>query len=711
MERDYPLKRIRNIGIIAHIDAGKTTTTERVLYYTGKKHKIGEVHDGQAEMDWMEQEKERGVTITSAATTVFWQTPEEKEKIKINIIDTPGHIDFTAEVQRSLRVLDGGVVVFDGVAGVEPQSETVWRQAQEFGVPLIAFVNKLDRTGADFFKDVKSIHDRLTEDAYPIQIPIGKEKDLKGVVDLIAMKARINKGTMGEKIETMEIPDDLKETAEKYRKELIEAIVEQDDKLMEKYLEGEEPTIKEIKQVLRKATINNKIVPILCGSALKNVGVQILLDAVCDYLPSPAEISPVEGINPENEEKLTRNNKVEEPFAALAFKIATDPYMGRLCYFRIYSGKLESGSYVYNANTGQKERVGRIVRMYANNREEIDQIHAGDIAAIIGVKNTTTGDTLCDRENPIVLESINFPEPVISVAIEPKSKQDQEKMGEAITKLLQEDPTFKVKKDEETGQTVISGMGELHLQIILDRLKREFGVEANTGKPQVAYKETITKPVDVEGKYIHQSGGRGQYGHCYLKLVPKDRGEGNEFEDKITGGAIPREFIPSVEKGVKETLQEGVLAGYPAVDIKTTVYDGSYHDVDSSEAAFKMAASRAIKKGFKLGNPTLLEPIMKIDVVVPDEFLGDVVGDLNSRRARIKKTESRDKVKVIKATVPLSEMFGYTTALRSMTQGSGSSSMEFTHYDKVPKSIQKEIIGEVLTYFNIKGMFLFDGYM
>ncbi|HKL16790.1 MAG TPA: elongation factor G [Patescibacteria group bacterium] len=694
MERDYPLKRIRNIGIIAHIDAGKTTTTERVLYYTGKKHKIGEVHDGQAEMDWMEQEKERGVTITSAATTVFWQTPEEKEKIKINIIDTPGHIDFTAEVQRSLRVLDGGVVVFDGVAGVEPQSETVWRQAQEFGVPLIAFVNKLDRTGADFFKDVKSIHDRLTEDAYPIQIPIGKEKDLKGVVDLIAMKARINKGTMGEKIETMEIPDDLKETAEKYRKELIEAIVEQDDKLMEKYLEGEEPTIKEIKQVLRKATINNKIVPILCGSALKNVGVQILLDAVCDYLPSPAEISPVEGINPENEEKLTRNNKVEEPFAALAFKIATDPYMGRLCYFRIYSGKLESGSYVYNANTGQKERVGRIVRMYANNREEIDQIHAGDIAAIIGVKNTTTGDTLCDRENPIVLESINFPEPVISVAIEPKSKQDQEKMGEAITKLLQEDPTFKVKKDEETGQTVISGMGELHLQIILDRLKREFGVEANTGKPQVAYKETITKPVDVEGKYIHQSGGRGQYGHCYLKLVPKDRGEGNEFEDKITGGAIPREFIPSVEKGVKETLQEGVLAGYPAVDIKTTVYDGSYHDVDSSEAAFKMAASRAIKKGFKLGNPTLLEPIMKIDVVVPDEFLGDVVGDLNSRRAQIKKTESRDKVKVIKATVPLSEMFGYTTALRSMTQGRGNSTMEFKLYDKVPQSIQKEIVGE-----------------
>ncbi len=694
MERDYPLQQIRNIGIIAHIDAGKTTTTERVLYYTGKKHKIGEVHDGEAQMDWMEQEKERGVTITSAATTVFWKKPTTDEKIKINIIDTPGHIDFTAEVQRSLRVLDGGVVVFDGVAGVEPQSETVWRQAQEFGVPLIAFVNKLDRTGADFFKDVESIHNRLTEEAYPIQIPIGKEKDLKGVIDLITMKAKINKGKMGEKIEIQEIPENLKEKAKKYRKELIEAIVEKDDTLMEKYLEGEKPSIKEIKKVLRKATINNEIVPILCGSALKNKGVQSLLDAVCDYLPSPAEIPPVEGQDPKTEEKLTRDNKVEEPFAALAFKIATDPYMGRLCYFRIYSGKLEAGSYVYNVNTGQKERVGRIVRMYANNREEVDEIHAGDIAAIVGVKNTTTGDTLCNKEHPILLESITFPEPVVSVAIEPKSKKDQEKMGEAITKLLQEDPTFKVKKDEDTGQTIISGMGELHLQIILDRLKREFNVEANTGKPQVAYKETITKPVDVEGKYIHQSGGRGQYGHCYLKLEPKERGEGNEFEDEVTGGAIPREFIPSVEKGVEETLQEGILAGYPAVDIKAIVYDGSYHDVDSSEAAFKMAASRAIKKGFNQGAPTLLEPIMKIDVVVPDKFLGDVVGDLNSRRAKIKKTESRDKVKVIKATVPLSEMFGYTTALRSMTQGRGSSSMEFTHYSKVPKNIQKEIVGE-----------------
>ncbi len=693
MERDYPLNQIRNIGIIAHIDAGKTTTTERVLYYTGKKHKIGEVHEGEAQMDWMEQEKERGVTITSAATTVFWKKPNTDEKIKINIIDTPGHIDFTAEVQRSLRVLDGGVVVFDGVAGVEPQSETVWRQAAEFEIPLLAFVNKLDRTGADFFKDVESIHERLTEDAYPVQIPIGKEKDLKGIIDLITMKARVNTGEMGETIEIQEIPDDLKEISKKYRKELIEVIVEQDDQLMEKYLEGEEPSVEEIKKALRKATINNDIVPIFCGSALKNKGVQSLLDAICDYLPSPEDTPPVEGTDPRTEEKIQRENKVDAPFSALAFKIATDPYMGRLCYFRIYSGKLESGSYVYNSTTGNKERVGRIVRMYANDREEIDQIHAGDIAAIIGIKNTTTGDTLCDKDNPIVLESINFPEPVISVSIEPESKKDQEKMGEAMTKLLQEDPTFKIRTDEELGQTIISGMGELHLQIILDRLKREFGVEAKIGKPQVAYKETITKPVDVEAKYVHQSGGRGQYGHCYLKMIPKDRGEGNSFENEVTGGAIPNEFIPSVEKGVKETLQEGVLAGYPAVDIETIVYDGSSHDVDSSEAAFKMAASRAVKKGFDQGDPILLEPIMKIDVVVPDEFLGDVVGDLNSRRARIQKTESRDKVKVIKATVPLSEMFGYTTALRSMSQGRGSSSMEFTHYDRVPKNIQKEIIG------------------
>ncbi len=694
MERDYPLTQIRNIGIIAHIDAGKTTTTERILYYTGKKHKIGEVHEGEAQMDWMDQEKERGVTITSAATTVFWKKPNKDEKIKINIIDTPGHIDFTAEVQRSLRVLDGGVVVFDGVAGVEPQSETVWRQAAEYEVPLIAFVNKLDRTGADFLKDVESIHKRLTEDAYPIQIPIGKEKDLKGVVDLITMKAKYNKGEMGEEIEIKEIPEDLKDKAKKHRKELIEAIVEKDDELMEKYLEGENPSVEELKKALREATINNEIVPILCGSALKNKGVQSVLDAVCDYLPSPTEIPPVEGKDPKTDEVITRENKVDAPFSALAFKIATDPYMGRLCYFRIYSGKLESGSYVYNATTGEKERVGRIVRMYANDREEVDEIHAGDIAAIIGIKNTTTGDTLCDEDHPIILESISFPEPVVSVAIEPKSKKDQEKMGSAITKLLQEDPTFKVKTDEELGQTIISGMGELHLQVFIDRLKREFGVEAKIGKPQVAYKETITKPVDVEGKYIHQSGGRGQYGHCYLKMKPKDRGEGNEFNDEVTGGAIPNEFIPSVEKGVEETLQEGVLAGYPAIDIETTVYDGSSHDVDSSESAFKMAASRAVKKGFKRGNPVLLEPIMKVDVVVPDKFLGDVVGDLNSRRARIKKTESREKVKVIKATVPLSEMFGYTTALRSMTQGRGNSSMEFTHYDKVPKNIQKEIIGE-----------------
>jgi elongation factor G len=687
--REYPIEKVRNIGIIAHIDAGKTTVTERILYYTGKKHKIGEVHEGTAEMDWMELEKEHGVTITAAATTCFWRD------CRINIIDTPGHIDFTAEVQRSLRVLDGAVVVFDGVAGVQPQSETVWHQAEKFNVPLIAFINKMDRIGADFFSSLKSIHEKLTKNAYPIQLPIGQEAEFKGVIDLLEEKAIIYLDELGKEYKEEEVPENLKDQVKEYRNKLIEAIVEHDEKLMEKYLEGKELEIEELKKVLRKATVEAKIVPVLCGSALKNKGIQPLLDAICDYLPSPLDIKPVEGIDPKTKEKIIRRASDDEPFAALVFKIAADPFAGSLAYFRVYSGTLKPGSYILNANTNEKERVSRILRMHANKREEVKEIYAGEIAATVGLKNTLTGHTLCDENHPIILEEIKFPEPVISVSIEPKTKQDQEKLSLVLAKLAQEDPTFKVKTDEETQQTIISGMGEFHLEIITERMKREFGVEVNVGKPQVAYKETITKTVKVEGKYIHQSGGRGQYGHCWLRLEPLPRGKGFEFVDEIKGGIIPQEYIPAIKKGVIEALNEGVLAGYPIVDIKVAVYDGSYHEVDSSELAFKIAAQRAIREGEKMADPILLEPIMKLEVICPEKFMGDVIGDLNSKRAKILSTRTMGEVKVIDAEVPLAEMFGYATVLRSLTQGRGSFTMEFSHYEEVPRQIQEKILGNL----------------
>jgi len=691
MPIEYKLHQLRNIGIIAHIDAGKTTVSERILYYTGKKHKVGEVHQGEAEMDWMEQEKERGVTITSAATTVFW-TDSNGAKTKINIIDTPGHIDFTAEVQRSLRILDGGVVVFDGVAGVEPQSETVYHQAEKFKTPLIGFVNKMDRTGADFYADMESIRERLTKNAYPLQLPIGSETNFKGIVDLFTRKAHIYSNEMGDEVKIENAPDNLKEKIEKYRTEMIEFIIMDDNQLMHEYLvEGKEPSLEILKKLLRQAVIKGKIVPILCGSALKNKGIQPLLDAISFYLPSPLDIPPVEGIDPKTGEKIIRKTDAKEPFSALAFKIATDPYVGRLCYFRVYSGALSSGSYVLNATTNNKERVGRIVQMHANQRKEINNVSAGDIAAIVGIKNTTTGNTLCDINKPIILESITFPNPVISVAIEPKTKLDQEKMGLAIAKLVEEDPTLQVKTDEGTGQTIISGMGEFHLEIIIDRLKREFNVNVNVGQPQVAYKETITTTVKSEGKYIHQSGGRGQYGHCCIELEPKKRGEGFEFVDKIKGGAIPKEFVPAIKKGVVQAMSEGSLAGYPLVDMKVTVYDGSFHEVDSSEAAFKIAAARAVKNGVQKASPVLLEPIMKIEVMVPEKFMGEVIGDLNSRRSQIQETKDKGQIKIVHALSPLSEMFGYATALRSITEGRGSSNMEFDHYAPTPANIQAKL--------------------
>ncbi|MCD6470976.1 elongation factor G [bacterium] len=691
MARKYTLEQTRNIGIIAHIDAGKTTVTERILFYTGKKHKIGEVHDGEAEMDWMVQEKERGITITSAATTCFWTPPDGKIK-KINIIDTPGHIDFTAEVQRSLRILDGGVVVFDGVAGVEPQSETVWHQAEKFNVPLIAFINKMDRVGADFYTSLKSIHERLTKNAYPIQLPIGAESNFKGVIDLLTEKAKIYYDELGKDIREEEIPNEMKEKVKEYRHKLIEAIVENDDKLMNDYLEGKELSIDELKKVLRKATIQGKIIPVLCGSALKNKGIQLLLDAICDYLPSPVDIPPVCGIDPKTKKEITRETSDKAPFAALAFKIATDPFVGKLCYFRVYSGSLSSGSYIYNSTTNEKERVGRIVRMYANKREDVSEIYAGDIAAIVGLKKTKTGDTLCDENNPIILESISFPEPVISMAIEPKTKADQEKMSLVLQKLTEEDPTFRARTDEETKQTIISGMGELHLDIIVDRMRREFKVNVNTGKPQVAYKETITKSAEAEGKYIHQSGGHGQYGDCWIRFEPLERGKGFEFVDKIKGGVIPKEFIPAIKKGIEEARANGVIAGYPVVDFRATVFDGSFHEVDSSEVAFKIAATRAFKEGIKKASPVLLEPIMKVEVIVPDKFMGTVVGDLNSRRAQIQETTVRGQMKIIHAFVPLAEMFGYATSLRSITEGRGSYNMEISHYEIVPKNVAEKII-------------------
>jgi elongation factor G len=696
MAREYPLEKVRNIGIIAHIDAGKTTVTERVLFYSGKKHKIGEVHEGEAEMDWMEQERERGITITSAATTCFW-TPrgEEDNKCRINIIDTPGHIDFTAEVQRSLRVLDGGVVVFDGVAGVEPQSETVYHQAEKFKVPLMGFINKMDRTGADFYADLASIKERLTSNAHPVQLPIGAEDKFQGVVDLLIQKAFIYKDDLGQEIEETEIPADLKEKAEQYRHELIEAIVQHDEDLLNKYLAGQAVELTDLKRVLRQATIDNEIMPILVGSALKNKGVQLLLDAVCDYLPSPLDIPPVTGFHPKNteteEERLADD---ETPFAALAFKIAVDPFVGKLCFFRVYSGTLDAGSYVLNSSTGKKERIGRIVRMHANHREEVKKVYAGEIAAAVGLKNTFTGHTLCDENQPIVLESITFPEPVISVAIEPKTKADQEKMGIALGKLAEEDPTFKIRGDEETMQTIISGMGELHLEILVERMKREFKVEAGVGKPQVAYKETIKAQAEAEGKYIRQSGGRGQYGHCWLRVKPKSRGEGFEFVEEIKGGIIPKEFIPAIKKGVKEAMDKGVIAGYPIIDLECTVYDGSFHDVDSSEAAFKIAGSIALQEAFKKANPIILEPIMKVEVITPEKSMGDVIGNLNSKRGQVEEMRDRGQSKVIDVKVPLAEMFGYATELRSTTQGRASYTMEFDHYAEVPANIAEEIKGK-----------------
>lgn len=688
MPREYSLEKTRNIGIIAHIDAGKTTVTERVLYYTGKKHKIGEVHEGEAEMDWMEQERERGITITSAATTCFWKDN------RINIIDTPGHVDFTAEVERSLRVLDGGVVVFDGVAGVEPQSETVWHQADKYKVPRICFINKLDRTGADFYDDLDSIEERLTKNAYAIQLPIGKESEFKGIVDLLEMKARIYEDELGIKWNDVEIPDDMKEKAKEYRAKLIEAIVENDEDLMNKYLAGEEVSLDDLKRVLRKATVDNSIVPVLCGTALKNKGVQFLLDAIVDYLPSPLEVPPVEGIHPKEEDtKIDRKADDSDPFAALAFKVAVDPYVGKLCFFRVYSGTLEAGSYVLNTTTGEKERVGRIVRMHANSREEVEKVYAGEIAAAVGLKNTFTGHTLCDSQNPVILEQIVFPEPVISVAVEPKTKADQEKMSVALQKLAEEDPTFKVHTDEETMQTIISGMGELHLEIIIDRLKREFKVEANIGKPQVAYRETIKKTAEAEGKYIRQSGGRGQYGHCLIRVEPLEQGEGFEFADEIKGGVIPKEYIPSIEKGVKEAMSKGIVAGYQLLDLKAVVYDGSFHEVDSSEAAFKIAGSMALQEAAKKADPVILEPIMKVEVVTPEEFMGEVIGDLNSKRAQIQEMRDRSNTKIIDAEVPLANMFGYATQLRSVSQGRASYSMEFSHYAEVPGNVAQEIKG------------------
>jgi elongation factor G len=689
--RTTPIDKIRNIGIIAHIDAGKTTVTERVLFYTGKKHKIGEVHEGEAEMDWMEQERERGITITAAATTCNWLDHQ------INIIDTPGHIDFTVEVQRSLRVLDGAVVIFDGVAGVEPQSETVWHQADKFKVPRICFINKLDRMGASFDKSYKSILERLTPNAIPVQLPVGLEENLQGVVDLLKMKMIRFEGERGEKIVEEEIPENLKEKSVEARHKMVEKIVEQDENLMHQYLEGKEISAADLKKTLRQAVIDYKIVPVFCGSALKNRGVQLVLDGVVEYLPSPMDLPPVEGFDIKDEtQKITRQPKDEEPFTALAFKVATDPFVGQLTFFRIYAGTLQAGSYVLNSSTGDKERIGRILRMHANRREEVKEMYTGEIAATVGLKNTSTGDTLCDLNNPIILEKISFPEPVISLAIEPKTKADQEKMGIALKRLSEEDPTFRISTDAETSQTIISGMGELHLEIIVDRMLREFKVDANIGKPQVAYKETIKNTAEAEGKYIRQSGGRGQYGHVWLKAEPKQRGEGFEFVDEIKGGDIPNEFIPAVGKGVKEAMDKGVLAGYPLVDLQVTLYDGSYHEVDSSEMAFKIAGSMALQEAVKRAKLILLEPVMRLQVITPEQFMGDVIGDINSKRGRIEKMEERgegaSRVKIIDAQVPLSEMFGYATALRSMTQGRAQFTMEFDHYAEVPDNITKQIV-------------------
>ncbi|MGI6551694.1 MAG: elongation factor G [Bacillota bacterium] len=688
MARKYALDRIRNIGIMAHIDAGKTTTTERILFYTGKVHKLGEVHDGAATMDWMVQEQERGITITSAATTCFWKG------YRVNIIDTPGHVDFTVEVERSLRVLDGAVAVFCSVGGVEPQSETVWRQADKYGVPRIAYINKMDRVGADFARGISMIKDRLKANPVAIQLPIGSEENFRGIVDLIKNEAIIYHDDLGTKSDVVDIPPEMKDLVAEYREKMLEAVVETDEELMLKYLEGEELTVEEIKRAIRRATIQVKMIPVLCGSSFKNKGVQPLLDAVVDYLPSPLDIPPIKGIGPENGAEDVRLASDDEPFAALAFKIVTDPFVGKLAFFRVYSGSLKSGSYVYNSTRNKKERIGRILQMHANHREEISEVYAGDIAAAVGLKETSTGDTLCDEGHPIMLESMQFPEPVIRVAIEPRTKEDQDKLGGALQKLSEEDPSFKAHVDGETGQTIIAGMGELHLEIISDRLLREFKVDAKIGRPQVAYKETILAKSKSEGKYIRQTGGRGQYGHVRLELEPLERGAGFEFVNKIVGGVIPKEFIPAVEQGVREAMEVGVLAGYPLIDVRVTLYDGSYHDVDSSELAFKVAASIGLKEAAQKASPALLEPIMKVEVVVPEEYLGDVMGDINARRGRIEGMELRSGAQVIRALVPLAEMFGYATELRSYTQGRGTYVMQFSHYELVPKNIAEEIIAK-----------------
>ncbi len=688
MPRQFSLDVTRNIGIMAHIDAGKTTTTERILFYTGKTHKLGETHEGAATMDWMVQEQERGITITSAATTCTWKGH------RINIIDTPGHVDFTVEVERSLRVLDGAVATFCAKGGVEPQSETVWRQADKYKVPRIAYVNKMDINGANFDNAVQMMRDRLGTRAIRIQLPIGKEETFKGIVDLVNMNAEIYKDDLGKEFEKTEIPAELVEDAKKYRAELVEAVAEQEDELMEKYFEEGDLSTEDLKRGLRKATINMAITPVLCGSSYKNKGVQFLLDAIVDYLPSPLDVDHVKGINPVTGEEEERKTSDEEPFAGLAFKIAADPFVGKLAFFRAYSGVLEAGSYVYNSTKQKKERVGRLLQMHANHREEIPMIYSGDICAIVGLKDTGTGDTLCDEKHPIVLEQMEFPEPVIKVAIEPKTKAGQEKMTLALVKLAEEDPTFKTYTDNETGQTIIAGMGELHLEIIVDRLLREFKVEANVGKPQVAYRETFRKAVDAEGKYVRQSGGKGQYGHCKLRLEPLEPGSGYEFVDETVGGSIPKEYIPAIDKGIQEAAKNGFLAGYEVVDFRAVVYDGSYHEVDSSEMAFKIAGSMGFKDGLKKANPVLLEPIMKVEIVTPEDYFGDLMGNVSSRRGTITGTEDRNGAKVIDAQIPLSEMFGYATDLRSRTQGRGQFTMQFSHYSEVPRSISEKIIGE-----------------
>lgn len=685
-KREFTLENTRNIGIMAHIDAGKTTTTERVLYYTGKIHKIGETHEGASQMDWMEQEQERGITITSAATTAQWKG------YRINIIDTPGHVDFTVEVERSLRVLDGAVAVLDAQSGVEPQTETVWRQATTYGVPRIVFANKMDKIGADFLYSVRTIHERLQANAHPIQLPIGAEDEFSGIIDLIKMKAEIYTNDLGTDIQETDIPEDLQDLAEEWREKLVEAVAETDEELMERYLEGDEISEEELKAAIRKATCAAEFYPVLCGSAFKNKGVQLMLDAVVDYLPSPLDVPAIKGVDPNTDAEVERHSSDEEPFSALAFKVMTDPFVGRLTFFRVYSGTLQSGSYVKNSTKGKRERVGRILQMHANSRQEIPEVFSGDIAAAVGLKDTTTGDTLCDEKAEVILESMEFPDPVIEVAIEPKSKADQDKMGIALQKLAEEDPTFRAYTNQETGETVIAGMGELHLDIIVDRMRREFKVEANVGAPQVSYRETFRASTQAEGKFVRQSGGKGQYGHVWIEFAPNEEGAGFEFENAIVGGVVPREYIPAVEAGLKDAMENGVLAGYPLVDIKAKLYDGSYHDVDSSETAFKVAASMALKAAAKKAQPSILEPMMAVEITVPEEYFGDVMGHVNARRGRVEGSEVRGNAQIVKGMIPLSEMFGYATTLRSATQGRGTFSMTFDHYEDVPKSIAEEII-------------------